>query len=235
MAKRGKKYLEKSKLIEPGKRYILNDAISLVKKTSLSKFDGTVDLSIKLNIDPKRSDQQVRGVVSLPGGTGKNIRVVVIAKGEKIKEAESAGADFAGGDDLIEKISKGWADFDVTIATPDVMSAVGKLGKVLGQKGLMPNPKTGTVTFDVGRVVKEFKAGKIEYKTDKTGVIHAPLGKISFSEEKISSNLSAVLDAVSKSKPSGVKGTLIKSITLSATMGPAVKVDASKLLGQINN
>jgi large subunit ribosomal protein L1 len=233
MPKRGKKYLEKAKLVEPGKKYLPSEAISMVKKTSLTKFDGTVNLSIKLNIDPKRSDQQVRGAVSFPGGTGKKTRVVVIAKGEKIKEAENAGADFAGAEDLIEKISKGWTDFDVTIATPDIMSAVGKLGKVLGQKGLMPNPKTGTVTFDVGKVVKEFKAGKMEYKTDKTGVIHVPLGKTSFGDEKISSNLSSVIEAVSKAKPSSVKGTFIKSVVLSATMGPAIKVDASKLLGQI--
>jgi large subunit ribosomal protein L1 len=232
MPKRGKKYLEKAKLVETGKRYLPGDAVSLVKKTSLTKFDGTVDLSIKLDIDPKRSDQQVRGTVSLPGGTGKNIRVVVIAKGEKIKEAESAGADFAGSDDLIEKISKGWTDFDVTIATPDIMSSVGKLGKVLGQKGLMPNPKTGTVTFDVGKVVKEFKAGKTEYKTDKTGVIHVPIGKVSFNEDKISSNLISVVDAVSKAKPSGVKGNFIKSVAISATMGPAVRVDISKILEQ---
>jgi len=232
MPKRGKKYLEKAKLVEPGKKYLPSEAVSMVKKTSLTKFDGTVNLSIKLDIDPKRSDQQVRGTVNLPGGTGKKTRVVVIAKGEKIKEAENAGADFAGGEDLIEKISKGWTDFDVTIATPDIMSAVGKLGKVLGQKGLMPNPKTGTVTFDVGKVVKEFKAGKTEYKTDKTGVIHVPLGKISFGEDKIASNLSSVIGAVSRAKPSGIKGTFIKSVTLSATMGPAIKVDASKLLGQ---
>jgi large subunit ribosomal protein L1 len=232
MAQRGKKYLEKAKLVEAGKKYLPVDAVSLVKNTSLTKFDGTVNLSIKLDIDPKRSDQQVRGVVSLPGGSGKKTRVVVIAKGEKIKEAELAGADFAGGDDLIEKISKGWTDFDVTVATPDIMASVGKLGKVLGQKGLMPNPKTGTVTFDVGKVVKEFKAGKIEYKTDKTGVIHVPIGKVSFKEDKISSNLQSVVEAVSKAKPSSVKGNFIKSVTVSATMGPAVKVDISKLLEQ---
>ena len=164
-----------------------------------------------------------------PGGSGKAVRVAVIAKGEKIKEAEQAGADFAGAEDLIDKISKGWTDFDVTIATPDIMAAVGKLGKVLGQKGLMPNPKTGTVTFDVGKTVKEFKAGKVEYKTDKSGVIHVPIGKVSFAEDKLGSNLSAVLDAVNKSKPAGVKGVFIRSVALSATMGPAVKVDASKI------
>lgn len=232
MAQRSKKYLEKAKLVEAGKKYLPGDAVSLVKNTSLTKFDGTVNLSIKLDIDPKRSDQQVRGTVSLPGGSGKNTRVVVIAKGEKIKEAEAAGADFAGGDDLIEKISKGWTDFDVTVATPDIMASVGKLGKVLGQKGLMPNPKTGTVTFDVGKVVKEFKAGKVEYKTDKTGVIHVAIGKVSFKEDKIGSNLQSVVEAVSKAKPSSVKGNFIKSVTVSATMGPAVKVDVSKLLEQ---
>jgi len=232
MLKRGKKYLEKAKLVEVGKRYLPGDAVSLVKKTSLTKFDGTVNLSIKLGIDPKRSDQQARGTVSLPGGTGKKTKVIVIAKGDKVKEAEGAGADLAGSEDIIEKISKGWTDFDVAIATPDIMSAVGKLGKVLGQKGLMPNPKTGTVTFDVGRAVKEFKAGKVEYKTDKTGVIHVPIGKVSFSEDKISSNLTSVLEVVSKAKPSSVKGNFIKSVTLSATMGPAVKVDISKLIAQ---
>jgi len=228
----GKKYQEKAKLIEAGKRYLPDAAVSLVKQTSITKFDGTVDLSIKLDIDPKRSDQQVRGTVSLPGGSGRKTRVVVIAKGDKVKEAETAGADFAGSDDLIEKISKGWTDFDVTIATPDIMASVGKLGKVLGQKGLMPNPKTGTVTFDVGKAVKEFKAGKVEYKTDKTGVIHVPIGKISFSEDKIKSNLLSVLDTVNKAKPSSVKGVFIKSAAISATMGPAVKVDFSKAMEQ---
>lgn len=227
---RGKKFLEKAKMVDPAKRYQPAEAVTLVKNTSITKFDGTVNLSIKLGIDPKRSDQLVRGTVSLPGGSGKAVRVAVIAKGEKIKEAEQAGADFAGAEDLIDKISKGWTDFDVTIATPDIMAAVGKLGKVLGQKGLMPNPKTGTVTFDVGKTVKEFKAGKVEYKTDKSGVIHVPIGKVSFGEDKLGSNLSAVLDAVNKSKPAGVKGVFIRSVALSATMGPAVKVDASKVL-----
>jgi large subunit ribosomal protein L1 len=230
MAKRGKKYLEMAKLVEPGKKYQPKEAVSLVKKTSYSKFDGGVNLSIKLDIDPKRSDQMVRGTVNLPGGSGKTTRVIVIAKGEKIKEAESAGADHVGADDLIDKISKGWTDFDVAIATPDIMSSVGKLGKVLGQKGLMPNPKTGTVTFEVGKAVKEFKAGKVEYKTDKTGVVHVPIGKVSFSEDKLGSNLESVVDAVVKAKPSSVKGTFIKSVAISATMGPAVKVDASKIV-----
>jgi large subunit ribosomal protein L1 len=231
MKTRGKKYLEKVKLVEHRKKYSPSDAASLVKQTSLSKFDGTIDLSIKLGIDPKRSDQQVRGTVSLPGGLGKKKTVIVIAKGEKIKEAENAGADMAGADDLIDKISKGWTDFDVAIATPDIMASVGKLGKVLGQKGLMPNPKTGTVTFDVGRAVTEFKAGKVEYKTDKTGVVHVPIGKVSFTEDKIVSNLAAVLDAISKSKPSSVKGVFLKSISISATMGPSVFIDSSKVLG----
>jgi large subunit ribosomal protein L1 len=230
MSKRGKKFIEKAKLVDPAKKYLPAEAVSLVKNTSITKFDGTVELSIKLGIDPKRSDQQVRGTVSLPGGSGKIVKVAVIAKGDKIKEAEAAGADFVGADDLIEKISKGFTGFDVTIATPDIMAAVGKLGKVLGQKGLMPNPKTGTVTFDVGKTVKEFKAGKVEYKTDKTGVIHVPIGKISFTDDKISSNLSAVVDAINKAKPSGVKGIFIRAVSLSATMGPSVKVDASKLV-----
>lgn len=226
----GKKYAEKAKLVDPEKKYQLADAISLVKQTSYSKFDGTVNLSIKLGIDPKRSDQQVRGTVNLPGGSGKKTRVIVIAKGEKIKEAELAGADHVGAEDLIEKISKGWTDFDVAIATPDIMAAVGKLGKVLGQKGLMPNPKTGTVTFEVGRTVKEFKAGKVEYKTDKTGVVHVPIGKVSFASDKLGSNLSAVVDAVNKAKPSSVKGVFIKTVAISATMGPGIKVDSSKLM-----
>lgn len=231
MANRGKKYLEMAKLVEPGKRYQPQEAVSLVKKTSYSKFDGGVNLSIKLDIDPKRSDQAVRGTVNLPGGSGKVTRVIVIAKGEKIKEAETAGADQVGSEDLIDKISKGWTDFDVAIATPDIMSSVGKLGKVLGQKGLMPNPKTGTVTFEVAKAVKDFKAGKVEYKTDKTGVIHVPIGKVSFPDDKLGSNLEAVVDAVSKAKPSSVKGVFIKSVALSATMGPAVKIDTSKLIG----
>jgi large subunit ribosomal protein L1 len=226
---RGKKFIEKAKLVNPEKKYIPAEAVTLVKTTSITKFDGTVNLSIKLGIDPKRSDQQVRGTVNLPGGTGKNTRVIVIAKGEKIKEAEAAGADAVGADDLIDKISKGWTEFDVAIATPDIMGQVGKLGKVLGQKGLMPNPKTGTVTFDVGKTVKEFKGGKVEYKTDKTGVIHVPIGKISFAEDKISKNMFAVVDAVNKAKPSGVKGVFIKSVALSATMGPSIKVDPSKI------
>ena len=216
-------------MIEPGKKYAPKDAVLLVKQTSITKFDGTVNLSIKLGIDPKRSDQQVRGTVTLPGGSGRKCKVIVIAKGEKIKEAESAGADMVGADDLIEKISKGWTDFDVAIATPDIMASVGKLGKILGQKGLMPNPKTGTVTFDVGKTVKEFKAGKVEYKTDKTGVVHVPIGKISFTEDKLGKNLSAVVDAVSKAKPSGVKGIFLKTVALSATMGPAVYLDMGKL------
>jgi large subunit ribosomal protein L1 len=234
MVTRGKNYLEKAKLVEAGKKYLPVEAVALVKKTSMTKFDGTVNLSIKLDIDPKRSDQQVRGTVNLPGGSGKKKIVVVIAKGEKIKEAEAAGADFAGGDDLIEKIRKGWTDFDITIATPDVMASVGKLGKVLGQKGLMPNPKTGTVTFDVGKIVKEFKSGKVEYKTDKTGVIHVPIGKISFGDDKIGSNLQSVIEVVTKAKPSSVKGVFIKSVALSATMGPSIKVDISKILENAN-
>jgi len=230
MKTRGKKYLEKVKLVEHRKKYAPADAASLVKQTSITKFDGTINLSIKLGIDPKRSDQQVRGTVSLPGGLGKKTKVIVIAKGEKIKEAETAGADLVGADDLIDKISKGWTDFDVAIATPDIMGSVGKLGKVLGQKGLMPNPKTGTVTFDVARAVKEFKAGKVEYKTDKTGVVHVAIGKISFAEDKIVANLTTVLEAIIKAKPSSVKGVFLKSISVAATMGPSVFIDASKVL-----
>jgi large subunit ribosomal protein L1 len=227
---RGKKYQEKVKLVEHRKRYAPTEAVSLVKQTSITKFDGTVDLSIKLGIDPKKSDQTIRGTVALPGGLGRKVTVVVIAKGDKVKEAEAAGADFAGAEDLIEKISKGWSDFDICIATPDIMASVGKLGKVLGQKGLMPNPKTGTVTFDVGRTVKEFKSGKVEYKTDKTGVVHVPIGKVSFAEDKLMLNLSSVIEAVNRAKPSSVKGVFLRSVSLSASMGPSVFVDASKVL-----
>lgn len=228
-----KKYQEKNKLINRSKLYPFAEAVKLVKQLGTAKFDETIDLSIKLGIDLKRSDQQVRGTVLLPGGSGKTKKVLVLAKGEKIKEAESAGADYAGGEELIEKIAKGWIDFDVVIATPDIMGRVGQLGKMLGQKGLMPNPKTGTVTFDIKRTVEEFKKGKVEYKNDKTGVIHLALGKISYDEDKISSNLTAVFEVINKAKPSSVKGIYIKSMAISPTMGPSVKIDLNSLMKEV--
>jgi len=229
----GKKYAEKWKLVNREKAYQVDEAVKLVKQLGVAKFDETIDLSIKLGIDLKRSDQQVRGTVLLPSGTGKSKKVLVLAKGEKVREAEEGGADYVGGDDLIEKIKGGWLDFDVVIATPDIMGQVGRLGKILGQKGLMPNPKTGTVTFDIKQTVSEFKKGKVEYKNDKTGVIHLPLGKLSFSEDKIASNLRAVFEAVHKAKPSTIKGTYIKSILISPTMGPSVKIDVNGLLKEV--
>lgn len=227
MTRRSKKYLEKAKLLEEGKTYTPEEAVKLVKQTTVAKFDESVDLALKLSIDPKKDS--VRGTVVLPAGTGKAVKVGVIAKGDKIKEAQEAGADHIGGTDLIEKIQGGWLDFDVLIATPDMMSQVGRLGKILGQRGLMPNPKAGTVTSDVGKTVKEFKAGKIEFKADKTGVIHLKVGKSSFEEEKLKDNLDTVLRAILKAKPSKIAGTYIRSAVISSTMGPAIKIDTRKI------
>lgn len=233
MRKRSKKYIDKFKLVDRAKRYPLEEAVKIVKQLGTAKFDETVELSVKLGIDLKRSDQQVRGTVLLPGGTGKTKKVLVFARGEKVREAEQAGADHVGAEDLIEKIQKGWLDFDVVIATPDVMGQIGKLGKILGQKGMMPNPKTGTVTFDIKKTVEEFKKGKVEYKNDKTGVIHLALGKLSFDGGKIASNVTAVMEAVQKAKPSSIKGIYIRSVTLSPTMGPSVKIDTNSLLKEV--
>ncbi|MBU0579620.1 MAG: 50S ribosomal protein L1 [Candidatus Margulisbacteria bacterium] len=220
-----KKYAEKVKLVERGKIYSIAKAVELVKQLSISKFDGTIELSINLGVDPKQSDQQVRGTVSLPHGLGKKIVVVVIAKGDKAKEAEDAGADVVGTEELIQKIEGGWTEFDVLIATPDMMAKVGKLGKILGRKGLMPSPKGGTVTADVGKAVKEFKAGKLEFKVDKQGIIHLPIGKVSFEAKKLEENYLAIYNAIVRAKPSGAKGVYIKSIYLAPTMGPSVKVE----------
>jgi len=229
MVKRGKKYQEALKLVDRTKAYNATEAIELAKKTNYTKFDATVEVAFRLGVDPKRADQQVRGAVVLPNGTGKVQRVLVFAKGEKAKEAQAAGADYVGDNEYIEKIQDGWFDFDVIVATPDMMAEVGKLGRILGPKGLMPNPKTGTVTFDVERAVKEIKAGKVEYRVDKAGNIHVPIGKVSFDTGKLVENLKAVYEALIKAKPAAAKGTYMKNITVSSTMGPGIKVDPLSL------
>ncbi|HTZ38653.1 MAG TPA: 50S ribosomal protein L1 [Syntrophales bacterium] len=222
---RGKKYIEARKKVEPGKRYPLRDAVELMVGTAHAKFDETVDAAIRLGVDPKHADQMVRGSVALPHGLGKSVTVLVFAKGEKEKEARDAGADYAGSDDLVEKIKGGWLEFDRVVATPDMMGSVGKLGKVLGPRGLMPNPKVGTVTFDVGKVVKELKAGKVEFRVEKAGIVHTPVGKASFGVDKLQENVTALLETIIKMKPASSKGTYLKSISLSTTMGPGVKID----------
>lgn len=230
MRDRGKKFIEKAKLVDRAKVYSPVDAVKLVKQSAFAKFDETVDLTVVLGFDQKKGGETVRGTVALPAGTGKSVRIGVIAKGDKISEAEAAGADFTGSDDIIQKISGGWLDFDVLIATPDMMGSVGRLGKLLGQRGLMPNPKSGTVTFDIAKTVKEFKGGKIEFKADKTGVIHLKAGKVSFDEASLLKNFHAIFEAINKARPASAKGTFIKSVTLSSTMGPGVKVDTKKLI-----
>ena len=232
MAKTGKKLQDAAKLIDRSKLYNAKEAIELAKKASTVNFDATVEVAFRLGIDTRKNDQQIRGAVVLPNGTGKTQSVLVFAKGEKLKEAEAAGADFVGDAEYIEKIQKGWFDFDVIVATPDMMGEVGKLGRVLGPKGLMPNPKTGTVTFDVTKAVQEIKAGKVEYRADKTGIIHAPIGKVSFDDSKLAENLEAIYDVVLKAKPSSAKGTYIKSLNVTTTMGPAVKVDAGSVVAK---
>ena len=223
----GKKYNTVSAKVDKNKAYSLEDAVKLVPETTTAKFDETVDMAVRLGVDTKQSEQAVRGAIVLPNGIGKKIRVLVFAKGEKEKEARDAGADFVGADDLIEKVSKGWLDFDTIVATPDMMGTVGKLGKVLGPRGLMPNPKLGTVTFDIARAVKDAKAGKVEFKVDKGGNIHVPIGKVSFGANKLRENLTALLESIIKAKPSTTKGTYLKNITLSTTMGPGIKVDTA--------
>ncbi|HPC05074.1 MAG TPA: 50S ribosomal protein L1 [Syntrophales bacterium] len=225
MPKRSKKYLEEKKKTEPGKRYPLKEAVEIVISTSKAKFDETVDAAIRLGVNPKHADQMVRGSVVLPHGLGKTVRVLVFAKGEKEKEAIDAGADFTGSDDIIEKIKGGWLDFDRVIATPDMMGSVGKLGKILGPRGLMPNPKVGTVTFNVAGAVKDMKSGKVEFRVEKAGIVHSPLGKASFGSQKILENLVALLETIVKLKPASSKGTYLRSLGLSTTMGPGVKVD----------
>ena len=228
--KRGKKYLESAKLIDRTKAYDVEEALDLVVKASTAKFDETVECHIRLGVDSRHADQQVRGAVVLPNGTGKTARVLVFAKGDKIAEAEAAGADFVGSDELVTKIQgENWFDFDVVVATPDMMGVVGRLGKVLGPKGLMPSPKAGTVTMDVAKAVAEIKSGKIEYKLDKTNIIHCPIGKVSFGKEKLAENFNTLVSAVVKAKPSAAKGQYLKSITCVSTMGPSVKINTSKV------
>lgn len=225
----GKKLSAAKQDIERTREYSLEEAVSLIKNKAYAKFDETVDLSVNLGVDPRKSDQMVRGSVLLPHGTGKKVRVLVFAKGEKEKEAEEAGADFVGGEDLVEKIKQGWLDFDKAVATPDMMGTVGKIGKILGPRGLMPNPKLGTVTFDVGKAVKELKAGKVEYRVEKAGIVHVPIGKVSFTEEAILENAKAVIDSLVRAKPSTSKGKYLKRLSVSSTMGPGIKVDTGKL------
>lgn len=233
MAKRGKRYRSILGKVDTTKRYSLEEAVELIPEIASAKFDETVDVAIRLGVDPKKADQMVRGTVILPHGTGKRQRVLVFAKGEKEKEAKEAGADFVGGEDLIDKVSKGWLDFDRVIATPDMMGVVGRLGKILGPRGLMPNPKTGTVTQDVARAVKEIKAGKIEYRVDKGGNLHAPIGKVSFGAERLKENLLSLLESVMKAKPPSSRGTYLKGISLTTTMGVGIKIDTIAIRGYL--
>ncbi|MBR6770308.1 MAG: 50S ribosomal protein L1 [Lachnospiraceae bacterium] len=229
MMKRGKKYIEAAKQVDRSVQYETADAIALAKKTATAKFDETIEVHIRTGCDGRHAEQQIRGAVVLPNGTGKEVKVLVFAKGDKINEAEAAGADFVGGEELIPRIQNdGWLDFDVVVATPDMMGVVGRLGKVLGPKGLMPNPKAGTVTMDVTKAVKDIKAGKIEYRLDKSNIIHVPIGKASFTEEQLEQNFGALMDAIVKARPSAVKGQYLRSVTLSSTMGPGVKVSVVK-------
>ncbi|MCM1084030.1 MAG: 50S ribosomal protein L1 [Clostridium sp.] len=227
--KKGKRYTEAAKLIEKTNVYDLNEAVALVKKSASAKFDETIEAHLRLGVDGRHADQQVRGAVVLPHGTGKTVKVLVFAKGDKIDEALAAGADYAGGDELVPKIqNEGWLDFDVVVATPDMMGVVGRLGRVLGPKGLMPNPKAGTVTMDVTKAVNDIKAGKIEYRLDKSNIIHVPIGKASFTEEQLSDNFQTLIDAVIKAKPSAAKGQYLRSVVIASTMGPGVKLNTAK-------
>ena len=227
--KHGKKYAEVAKLVDRATLYEPNEAIALVKKTAVAKFDETIEVHIRTGCDGRHAEQQIRGAVVLPNGTGKTVKVLVFAKGDKVNEAEAAGADYVGGDELIPKIQNdGWLDFDVVVATPDMMGVVGRLGKVLGPKGLMPNPKAGTVTMDVAKAIADIKAGKIEYRLDKTNIVHVPVGKASFTEEALQENFNTLMEAIVKAKPSALKGQYLKSITLTSTMGPGVKVSVAK-------
>ena len=226
--KKGKKYTDSFKLINRSKQYDPEEAVSLVKQTAKAKFDETVEISVRLGVDPRHADQQVRGAVVLPNGTGKKVTVLVIAKGDKAAEATAAGAEYVGAEDMIAKIQGGWFDFDVVVATPDMMGLVGRLGRVLGPKGLMPNPKSGTVSMDVAKAVHDIKAGKVEYRVDKTAIIHCPVGKASFTETQLAENLRTLMEAIIKAKPAAAKGTYIRSAVLSSTMGPGIKLNSLK-------
>ncbi len=224
----GKKYTDSAKLIDSQKQYDPEEAIALVKQTAKAKFDETIEISLRMGVDPRHADQQIRGTVVLPHGTGKKLTVLVFAKGPKADEAQAAGADFVGAEDMVAKIQGGWFGFDVCVATPDMMGVVGRLGRVLGPKGLMPNPKTGTVTMDLAKAINDIKAGKVEYRVDKTAIIHCPLGKASFSPEALNENLRTLMDAIIKAKPATAKGTYIRSAVISSTMGPGIKLNALK-------
>ena len=227
--KKGKKYVEAAKLVDKMTQYEVEDAVSLIKKTAVAKFDETIEAHIRLGVDGRHADQQVRGAVVLPPGTDKTVRVLVFAKGAKLDEAQAAGADFVGGEELIPKIqNEGWFDFDVVVATPDMMGVVGRLGRVLGPRGLMPNPKAGTVTMDVTKAIEDIKAGKVEYRLDKANIIHVAVGKASFSEEQLADNVNAIMDAIRKAKPASAKGQYFRSVTLASTMGPGVKLNTAK-------
>ena len=229
--KKGKRYVESAKLVDRTNLYDVEDAVSIIKKTANAKFDETIEAHIKLGVDGRHADQQVRGAVVLPHGTGKKVRVLVFAKGDKVEEAQAAGADFVGGQELVPKIqNEGWLDFDVVVATPDMMGVVGRLGRVLGPKGLMPNPKAGTVTMDVTKAVNDIKAGKIEYRLDKTNIIHVPVGKASFTEEQLADNFHTLMGAIVKAKPAAAKGQYLKSVTITSTMGPGIKLNPVKLV-----
>jgi large subunit ribosomal protein L1 len=225
MAKRGKRYRESLSKVDRNKKYSLEDALRLAVECATAKFDETIEMAVRLGVDPRQADQNVRGTALLPHGTGREVRVLVFAKGEKEREAKEAGADFVGGEDLIKKVSEGWLDFDAVVATPDMMSQVGRIAKILGPRGLMPNPKTGTVTFDVGKAVRELKSGKIEYRVDKAGIVHVPIGKRSFGPEKLAENARAVLGSLLRAKPASAKGAYFRTLAVSPTMGPGIKVD----------
>ncbi len=229
MSGNGKTYRAALEKIDRNQRYLLEDSLSLVKQTARAKFDETVELVIRLGVDPRQADQNIRGTVSLPHGMGKTVRVLAFAKGDKEKEAQEAGADFVGSDELIKKISEGWFDFDKAVATPDMMAAVGRIGKVLGPRGLMPNPKTGTVSMDIGKAVKEIKAGKLEFRVDKAGIVHVPVGKASFGAEQLIDNAKAVLMSILRAKPASAKGNYVKGVTVATTMGPGIKIDLAQV------
>ena len=229
MSGNGKSYRAALAKLDRSQRYLLEDGLRLVEETARAKFDETVEMAVRLGVDPRQADQNVRGTVSLPHGMGKTVRVLAFAKGEKEKEAQEAGADFVGSEDLIKKISEGWFDFDKTVATPDMMAAVGRIGKVLGPRGLMPNPRTGTVTADIGKAVKEIKAGKLEFRVDKAGIVHVPVGKASFNPEKLIDNAKVVLTSILRAKPASAKGNYVRGVTVSTTMGPGIKIDLSQV------